>query len=111
MNAITRMITGAAMAFCLASGAFAQGSTTKTVTTSTSSSEAIHDTLATKRVDTYPTRLLAILDGTKTAFDQSFAFQFADPQVQSALLAAQAALVSAAAPKAVQVTGPSETNK
>lgn len=86
------------------------GPTNNTITTSTSSSEVLHDTLVTQNVDTYSTRLLAVLDGSTTVYDQTFNVAFSDPLVQAAVSAAQSALAAAAAPNGVTTSGPTQTS-
>lgn len=77
-----------------------------TATCSTSRAEVFVDTTERVTVQTYSTRLLAVLDGTATVYDLSFAAAFADPVVQAALAAAEAALAAAAAPDPVALAGP-----
>ncbi len=110
MNAFIRIVASAVVVLNLSTAQLAHSAVIQTETASSSSSEAFNDTFRTVRVDTYMTHLLAILDGTVTVFDQTFSFQFSDFQVQSALGAAQAALVAAALPNGVIVTGPNESN-
>jgi len=66
--------------------------TQTTITNSTTSSYVAQDTPVSKRVDQYSTTLSAILNGTATVFEQTYAVAFSDPTVQAAVTAADAIL-------------------
>ena len=95
----------AMVAVLLPAGAWAQTSTNTTTTVSTDSHTTFNETSQTERVDTFLTRITARIDGGATVYDQSFALAFADPTVQAAVAAAQAALNGAVNPAPV-ITGP-----
>ena len=82
-----------------------------TYSNSTSSSSTFADTtLAPININAFSTRLIGLLQGDPTLyFDQTFAFPFADPTVQSGVLAAQSAL-SAASSDALSFLGPTFLN-
>lgn len=77
-----------------------------TATCSTSRAEVFADTLVRETTQTYSTRLLALLDGTTTVYDQTFAAAFGTPALDAALVAAQAALAAAGLPDPVVVGVP-----
>lgn len=121
MNRLTLRSAVAALLLLAGAAAFAQpapvctpppgdGSTANTTTCSISSSQAFVDTTSTVTVQTWSTRLLAVLDGGTTVYDQTFALAFGDPTVQAAVALAQAALTSAGAPDPVSVGAPSQTS-
>jgi len=62
------------------------------VTNSTTSSYVAQDTPVSIRVDQYSTALSAILNGSATVFQQSYALAFTDPTVQAAVTSADAIL-------------------
>ena len=65
-----------------------------TFTTSTSSSEVLHDSSTTQRVDTYVTQIIGRIEGGPTLFDQSYSFAYGSGQVAAGVGDAQAALTS-----------------
>jgi len=62
------------------------------ITNSTTSSYVAQDTPMSVRVDQYSTTLSAILNGTATVFQQTYALAFSDPTVQAAVSTADAIL-------------------
>ena len=88
-------------------GAGAQ-STNNTITTSTSSSQFLDDTLLPAiRINTYRTRLLGLLQGDGTHFyDQTFATPFGDASVTAGVAAAMAVLTGANAGDPLSFLGP-----
>lgn len=87
------------------------GGTNSTTTTSTSRTpDTFVDTAQSVRTDTFSTRLLGILDGSTTVYDQTFNAAFGDATVQAALASAQAALGAAGAPQSVSFSGPTLTS-
>ena len=92
-------------ALLAAPGAMAQAAT-NTVTTSTSSSEVLHDSSATQRIDTYVTEIIGRISGGATLFDQSYAFAFGSSQVTAGGAGAQAALASFFGVNPFSLTGP-----
>ena len=109
-SVVSRAFVGALWLAC--ASAMAQGTCQTqppagfTAPCSTSRAEVFVDTTERVTVQTFSTRLLAVLDGTTTVYDLSFAAAFADPVVQAALAAAEAALAAAAAPDPVALAGP-----
>jgi len=63
-------------------------------TNSTTSSYVAQDTPVSLRVDQYSTTLSAILNGTATVFQQTYAVAFSDPTVQTAVTSADAILTA-----------------
>jgi len=61
-------------------------------TNSTTSSYVTQDTPVSARVDQYSTTLSAVLNGTATVFQQTYAMAFSDPTVQAAVSTADAIL-------------------
>jgi hypothetical protein len=75
------------------------------VTNSTTYSYVAVDTPVSQRVDQYSTTLTAILNGSQTVFQQTYALPFSDPAVQAAVSQADAILVAdKASPKAPVLT-------
>ncbi len=73
----------------------AQGNASNnTFTTSTSSTEVLHDSFATERLDTYLTQIIGRVAGGGTVFDQSYAFQFGSSEVTAGVTDAYSALAS-----------------
>jgi len=64
------------------------------VTNSTTSSYVAQDTPVSVRVDQYSTTLSAILNGTATVFQQTYAVAFSDPTVQAAVSTADGILTA-----------------
>lgn len=93
-------------ALLAAPGAMAQGTTNSTITVSTSSSEVLHDSTATQRIDTYVTEIIGRVNGGATLFDQTYAFAFGSSQVTAGVAGAQAALASFFGVNPFSLTGP-----
>ena len=92
-------------ALLAAPAAMAQA-TNDTLTTSTSSSEVLHDSSATQRIDTYVTEIIGRVNGGATLFDQNYAFAFGSSQVAAGVAGGQSALTSFFGANPFSLTGP-----
>jgi hypothetical protein len=87
------LLSGFVVAAALAQAAIAPNPGGKVVVTnSTSSSYVTVQTPVTQQVNQYSTMLKAILNGSQTVFQQTYAVAFSDPTVQAAVSTADAIL-------------------
>ena len=87
------LLSGLLLAAALAQAAIAPNpGGSEVVTNSTSSSYVTVQTPVTQQVNQYSTTLKAILNGSQTVFQQTYAVAFSDPAVQAAVSTADAIL-------------------